>query len=305
MDIEAVRDPLNIMFQHFTFYFTEWPKKVFALLHEYIIWSTDPACTDVAAEVAPWEPLLWLLRHHCAPTHWSGLIFASWLAARCAACLWPRWTPTTLFETSGKVNAKYTSVRVTQHGLKPEIGTRPWCFCYTICDQRKVNAEHFESRFWIPAVWRICIVQNGLSRSVSLGLWLARRLKNGITYAHSSAVTHTTQQHLISPRKSLDQKSIDRLRAWGHHQTSCWITCSGSKAAFVVHVPLVLGIRHLPVILQAVFSDISDTVPLPWKENPPWQKVSMCTTVLQVRWTLVISFSGILISGRSGTRMNL
>ena len=53
MDIEAVRDPLNIMFQHFTFYFTECPKKVFALLHEYIIWSTDPACTDVAAEVAP------------------------------------------------------------------------------------------------------------------------------------------------------------------------------------------------------------------------------------------------------------
>ena len=53
MDTGAVRSALNIMFQHLTFYFTDCPKKVFALLHEYTMWSKDSACTDVAAEVAP------------------------------------------------------------------------------------------------------------------------------------------------------------------------------------------------------------------------------------------------------------
>lgn len=46
MVTEAVHNALNIMFQHFTFYFTECPK-------ENTMWSVDPACTDVAAEVAP------------------------------------------------------------------------------------------------------------------------------------------------------------------------------------------------------------------------------------------------------------
>ena len=50
--LKAVRDVLNIMFQHFTFYFAECPIELFAVLHEYTMWSIDPRCTDVAAEVA-------------------------------------------------------------------------------------------------------------------------------------------------------------------------------------------------------------------------------------------------------------
>ena len=52
MDTEAVQNAQNIVFQHFTFYITECPKELFALLHEDTMWSMDPSCTDVAVEVA-------------------------------------------------------------------------------------------------------------------------------------------------------------------------------------------------------------------------------------------------------------
>lgn len=70
-----MREALKHHVLAFYFCFTKCPKDLFDLLHEYTMWDIDLPCTDVAAEVAPQEPLLlWLLRHHGAPTIYLGPI---------------------------------------------------------------------------------------------------------------------------------------------------------------------------------------------------------------------------------------
>ncbi len=77
MDAEAVRNALKHHVSAFHFLLYRMAQKLFGLLHEYTMWSIGQPCTDVTAEVAPQEPFLWLLRHHGAPTHLSGPIYAS------------------------------------------------------------------------------------------------------------------------------------------------------------------------------------------------------------------------------------
>ena len=52
MDTEAVCDALKHHVSAFHFLLYRMPQELFGLLHEYIMWSIDQPCTDVAAEVA-------------------------------------------------------------------------------------------------------------------------------------------------------------------------------------------------------------------------------------------------------------
>ena len=129
-----------------------------------------------------------------------------------------------MFGVSGKANAKYRWVLVTQHSLKPDFGTQPWLPAVLFVTNARVNAEYFELGSLSHAVRHMCIVQQ-LARVKQLQLRMHKvnplevcplsydlRVisKMKLSYAHSSPASYTTRTIAEHHQEDVPaQKSIE------------------------------------------------------------------------------------------------